>query len=167
MVEILCGYESNPAAPDTDKGNLSSRSSSHLPRINLPICDGRLDKWESFRDGFQSMIIGDSSLKNLERMHYLSSYLTGEASNVLSNLTVINSNFFVGYARLWDMLVDRYENARHLIAVHLRSLFDLPTLTIETVNGFRTIRDQVNRLRPKLFAISSALSINEMTCSFF
>jgi len=116
---------------------------------------------------FQSMIIGDSSLKNLERMHYLSSYLTGEASNVLSNLTVINSNFFVGYAYLWDMLVDRYENARRLITVHLRSLFDLPTLTIKTVNDLHTIRVQINRLRPKLFAISSALSINGMTCSFF
>jgi len=41
------------------------------------------------------------------------------------------------------MLVNRYEN-KHLITVHLRSLFDLPSLIIDTANDLRTIRDQVN-----------------------
>jgi len=73
-------------------------------------------------------------------MHYLNSYFTGEASNVLSNLTVTNSYFLVA----WDMLVDQYENKHRLIALHLRSLFALPMLIIETVNSLRTIRDQVS-----------------------
>jgi len=48
-------------------------------------------------------------------MHYFSSCLTGEASDVISNLAVTNSNFPVA----WELLVNQFENNRRLITVHL------------------------------------------------
>jgi len=120
--------------------NPSSWLSSHFPKNNLPIYDGSLDKWDSFRDRFKSMIIDDSNLKNVDRMHYLSSCFTEETSNALSKLAVTNSNFLIA----WDMLINRYQNKRRLITVYLWLLFDLSSFTTKTSNGFRTLRDQIN-----------------------
>jgi len=86
------------------------------------------------------MIIDDSNLKNVDRMYYLSSCFTEETSNALSKLAVTNSNFFIA----WDMLINRYQNKRHLITIYLWLLFDLSSLTTKTSHGFRTLRDQIN-----------------------
>ncbi|KYN41956.1 hypothetical protein ALC56_03625, partial [Trachymyrmex septentrionalis] len=84
-----------------------------LPKINLPTFDGSFDKWESFRDKFKSMIHEDQNLTNVERMHYLCSYVKGDASNVLDYLA---NNFAIA----WN------------IPIHLQSLFNLPSLTTES-----------------------------------
>jgi len=138
LVEVLDSYEPNLTVLDTDGSNPSSRSSSHLPKINLPTYDGSLDKWDSFRDRFKSMIINDSN--NVDRMHYLTSCLTEKASNAISNLAVTHNNFSVA----WNLLVHRFEYNRRLVRVHLRSLFELLSLTVSTSNGFRILRDQIN-----------------------
>jgi len=140
MAEILDDYEPNPTAPDTGGFNPSFLSSSHLPKINLPTFDFRgFDKWENFRDRFKLMIL-DDSLTNIDRMHYLFSCLTGEASNTLTNLAVINSNFPVA----WNMLVSRYKNKHRLITTHLRSLSDLPSFTTETSNDLLTLHELIS-----------------------
>lgn len=61
----------------------SARSLSHLPRLELPTFDGSYSNWETFRDRFQSMIVVDNYLSNVEKMHYLCSVLSGDASNAV------------------------------------------------------------------------------------
>ena len=129
--------ESRPTAHDVSDLNNSFRSSSHLPRINLPTFDGSFDKWESFRDKFKSMIHENQSLTNVERMHYLCSCVKGDASNTLDHLAIANDNFTIA----WNILVSRYNNKRRLITIHLQSLFNLLSLTTETSKDLRTLRD--------------------------
>jgi len=132
----LDSYELNLTVPNTDGSNPSFRSSSYLPRINLSTYDDSLDKWNSFRDRFKSMIINDSNLNNEDRMHYLSSCLTGEASNAISNLAVA----------IISLLHTRSPSSRVHLRVHLRSLFELSSLTVSTSNGLRTLCDQVTSI---------------------
>jgi len=66
--------ELHPVAHDVNDLNNSSQSSSHLSRINLTF-DRSIDKWESFRDKFKSMIHDDRS--NECCMHYLCSCKEG------------------------------------------------------------------------------------------
>jgi len=68
--------EENLHSPDPSVLNVSrsleipSHSSLNLPKITLPTFDGLYNKWESFRDRFRSMIIGEASLSNVQRLHH-------------------------------------------------------------------------------------------------
>ena len=87
MAEVLDCREPHPAAYDINDLNNSFRTSSHLPRINLPIFDRSFDNWESFLDKFKS-IHDEQTLTNIERIHYLCSCIKGDASNALDHLAI-------------------------------------------------------------------------------
>ncbi|XP_071652908.1 uncharacterized protein [Temnothorax longispinosus] len=142
FAERLHGMEAhdNAAPHDVSRFSDSIRSSSHLPKINLPSFDGSLEKWESFRDRFMSMIQNDQNLSNVERMHYLFSCLKGDASNALTHLAITETNFPIA----WQILVSRYENKRRLISIHLHTLCNLPSLNSETAKDLRDLRDKTN-----------------------
>jgi len=109
MAEVLDCYEVREprhAVHEVSGLNNSFRSSSHLPRINLPIFDGSFDKWESFRDKFKSMIHEDQSLMNVERMHYLCSCVKGDASNVFDHLAVMIISLSRGIFSLLDIIIN-------------------------------------------------------------
>ncbi|XP_011687752.1 PREDICTED: uncharacterized protein LOC105449960 [Wasmannia auropunctata] len=141
MVEVLASYETDPTPTITvSDPHDFSRPSPHLPKLNLPTFDGSIDKWETFRDRFQSMIQNDPNLSNVNRMHYLFSCLKGAASKALDHLAITNANFEVA----WNILVSRYDNKRRLVTTHLISLLDLPTVTSETSKDLCNLRDQAN-----------------------
>ncbi|XP_046145575.1 uncharacterized protein LOC123988861, partial [Osmia bicornis bicornis] len=120
--------------------DLPGTASTRLPKLRLPSFDGSFDKWETFRDKFTSLIINDVSLTNVDRMHYLSSCITGDASNALTHLAVTDSNFPVA----WKILSSRYENKRRLIAFHIHALHNLPIARSETFQNLRDLSDKVN-----------------------
>lgn len=129
-----------PPSPVSPVHDISSRPSSHLPRISLPTFDGSFQQWESFRDRFSSMIIEDRSLSNVERLHYLSSCVKNDASRAINHLAITETNFEIA----WQILVSRYENKRRLITVYLQSLCNLPPVIKETFENLRNLRDQLN-----------------------
>lgn len=145
MAEVLDKHESRTphptAAHDVSGIHDSFRSTSHLPRINLPTFDGSYEQWESFRDKFKSIVQNDPRLSNVERMHYLCSCVKGDASNALDHLAITDSNYDVA----WKILVARYDNKRRLITLHLQSLLSLPSLNSETSSDLRHLRDQTNK----------------------
>ena len=60
---------------------LTHNNSSYikLPSIELPSFDGTISKWFHFRDTFDSLIIQNTTLSNVLKLHYLISSLKGEA----------------------------------------------------------------------------------------
>jgi len=143
MAEILDCHEVREPCPvvyEVSGLNNFFRSSSHLPRINLPTFDRSFDKWESFYSKFKS-IHENQSLMTVERMHYLCFCVKRDASNALDHLVIINDNFVIE----WNIFVSRYDDERRLITIHLQSVFNLPSLTTETSNDIRMLRDQTNR----------------------
>ncbi|EFN66945.1 hypothetical protein EAG_00505, partial [Camponotus floridanus] len=87
----------------------------------LPTFNGTFNRWESFRDRFKAIIIDNRNLTNVDRLQYLCSSLSGDASNALNNLAITDANFAVA----WDILTSRYENKCRLINGHLQTLFSL------------------------------------------
>ena len=73
----------------------------------------------------------------------LCSCVKGDASNALDHLAIINDNFTIA----WNIFVSQYDNKRRLIVIHLQSLFNLLSLTTETSNDLRMLRDQINKAR--------------------
>lgn len=86
------------------------------------------------------MIVEDTSLSNVQRMHYLCSCLKGEVSAAMVYLAITADNFTVA----WKLLSSRYENKRQLISFHLNSLSNLLALGSETSKELQSLRDKTN-----------------------
>ncbi|XP_071582393.1 uncharacterized protein, partial [Temnothorax nylanderi] len=117
-----------------------SHAALNLPKVTLPNFDGSYEKWESFRDRFYAMIICETSLSPVQRLHHLLSCLRGEASASIEHLALTSENFDVA----WQILSSRFENKRRLISTHLNKLFTLPNVTAKSAPEMRALRDKVN-----------------------
>ncbi|XP_077259719.1 uncharacterized protein LOC143896041 [Temnothorax americanus] len=67
----------------------SDQSASLKP----PQFSGKYEDWPAFRDLFYSMVDRDSSLEDVERLHYLKTSLTDEASTLIRNLPTTGENY--------------------------------------------------------------------------
>lgn len=50
-----------------------------LPKIVIPIFSGNYSEWVTFKDLFESLVHNNKSINDVEKLHYLKGYLTGEA----------------------------------------------------------------------------------------
>lgn len=132
---------SDPGAPVT----VTHRST--LPRISLPTFSGNYETWRSFRDLFTAIIRDNAGLSSVEKMHYLKTSLTGEASRLVVNLPVSGDNFEIA----WETLISRYENKRFLVNAELDKITHLKPLKIkssESLGSFlTTISESLGALR--------------------
>ncbi|XP_071652193.1 LOW QUALITY PROTEIN: uncharacterized protein [Temnothorax longispinosus] len=118
-----------------------------LPRILLPQFSGAYEDWPAFRDLFHSMVDRDASLEDVERLHYLKTSLTGEASTLIRNLPTTAES----YPRAWTMLAEHYANTRLLVRACFTSFSSLPKMKNEAVGDLR-----------KIFLINTFRIINTM-----
>ena len=130
--------------------SVASESSSvaiPLPRIQLPKFSGQYTEWANFRDLFTSLVASNETLSDVQRLHYLKSSVTGEASLVLRNIPVTNVN----YRTAWSELQQRYENKRMIVSVILKNILDLSPMKSESAaelkRVFETVSDSINALK--------------------
>ncbi|KAL0858718.1 hypothetical protein ABMA27_011195 [Loxostege sticticalis] len=62
--------------------NVYTHSSVKLPEICIPKFSGKYSEWATFKDMFTSLIHCNNSLENVQKLHYLKGYLTGEAEQL-------------------------------------------------------------------------------------
>ncbi|KAK9688527.1 Protein of unknown function (DUF1759) [Popillia japonica] len=98
-------------------GSCSVHSNSHsfikLPTISLPKFKGDIENWIEFREIFNDLIHENSSIKEIQKLHYLKASLTGEASDLI----------------------------KLLIHKHLESILDIKPLSKESASKLREIND--------------------------
>lgn len=120
---------------------------SALPRISLPNFSGEYQSWRPIYDLFSSIIRDNTELSNVEKMHYLKTCLTGEASRLVSNLPVSGENFMI----TWNMLISRYENKRFFISAQLDRLTSLKPMKTKSAQSlsifFSTVTETIGALR--------------------
>jgi hypothetical protein len=92
-----------------EQGNSNSLK---LLGIRLPIFSGQYDHWISYV--FRALIHENDSLPEIQKFHYLMSFLSGEAECLVSNLPMIANNYKI----IWKLLVERYENKRRIGSSH-------------------------------------------------
>lgn len=79
----------------------------YLLRINLPKFSGEFTEWETFRDHFNSIVVDQTELWDITRMHYLLSCLKDEANDLVKiSLPITGTNFKVA----WTILHLCYNN---------------------------------------------------------
>ncbi|EFN85207.1 hypothetical protein EAI_14830, partial [Harpegnathos saltator] len=89
-----------------------------------PSFSGLYDEWWPFIDMFNSVIHANTTLTNIQKLHYLKASFTGEASNVINGLEISDVNYEVA----WDLLKTCYDNKRIIVQTHLKAIIDLPSM---------------------------------------
>ncbi|XP_012230246.2 uncharacterized protein [Linepithema humile] len=115
----------------------ASNSAMKLSRIELPEFSGDRLRWTYFRDMFETLVINNSSLNNVTRLHYLMSKLKGDAALLLRNFKISEDNF----EPAWKALTDEFANTRLIINSHLQAIVDLPIVRAESASALRNLRD--------------------------
>lgn len=117
------------------------RSHFPLPKLDLPTFSGNYDEWLGFRDSFEAIIGGDRTIPNIQKLHFLRSYLKRNALKIIDNLETIDTNYNIS----WDLLKNRFNNPRIIVQNHMSSLFDLPIIMKESASSLRNMLDSALR----------------------
>ena len=125
----------SPASSRSSRSTQSTHNSSYvkLPSIELPSFDGTVSKWYHFRDTFDSLIIQNRTLSNVQKLHYLISSLKGEAKVLIGNLPITNENFKVA----WELVTQRYNNVKLIAMTHVKQLLQLPSVKRNDATSLR------------------------------
>ncbi|XP_045509321.1 uncharacterized protein LOC123704872 [Colias croceus] len=108
-----------------------------LPEIALPSFSGQYSDWTNYKDLFLSLIHNNSSLDDVQRLHYLKGSLTGEAANLVKSICVTADN----YKTCWDRLMLRYDNKRLMANSIIRKLMNQKSLSQESAIAIRQLLD--------------------------
>jgi len=132
--------------------NHARHSRVKLPSIQLPTYDGTTSTWLHFRDTFDSLIIQNEMLSNVQKVHYLLSSLMGEAKQLIANLQISHDNFVVA----WDLVTQRYNNIKLIAMTHVKQLLQLPQVKKDDATSLRHL---INHVTSNTNAIQ-ALALN-------
>jgi len=105
-----------------------------LPKIKLPIFDGDLLKWLTYRDTFASLVHNNQGVSNIEKFHQLLASTTGTAGSVVSSLSLTEDNYDI----VWDNLHTMYDNKRVLMTAHLDAIFNFAPLAKESLSNLKS-----------------------------
>ena len=125
-----------------------------LPEASLPKFSGKYEDCLSFRDAFTSMIHSQSDLNNIEKLQYLKSAVTGEASNKIKNVSITDGN----YDRAWKLLQNAYADKSLIIARHVSLLLRLPVQNKESAEGLRRLADETQQHLESLKSLDIAVT---------
>lgn len=81
---------------------------ARLPQIEIPKFTESYTDWANFKDLFESMVVKNTRLSKVQKLHYLKTNVTGEAFNLLENVTITEANFDTA----WTSLGNQYDNQR-------------------------------------------------------
>ncbi|XP_072153714.1 uncharacterized protein [Bemisia tabaci] len=114
-------YQQKSRRPETSNGD-NAVGGVRLPRLELPTFSGDYSEWTSFYNLYKATIHDNEKLKPVEKLHYLTSKLRGEALELIKNIEAEEDQ----YAVAWDLLIGRYQNTRKHISHHFFGLLDMP-----------------------------------------
>ncbi|XP_053698870.1 uncharacterized protein LOC128745823 [Sabethes cyaneus] len=112
-----------------------------LPELMMPEFDGQPEQWIQFRDLFKSVIHSNVQISAVQKLHYLRSCLKGDASRLISSITISADNYTIA----WKTICDRFENANYLVKQHMSALFRVPSVRKGSASALSEVADEFNR----------------------
>lgn len=135
-----------PTISDANYSNSNANSKQQfncnvkLPRITIPTFSGSYAEWTSFRDLFMSLVHTNKSLDNVQKLHYLKTYLSGEADQLLRHVSITSDNYEV----CWNLLNNRYNNKRYIANTVLKRFMSQRTIFTESATALKELLDTSN-----------------------
>lgn len=109
----------------------------HLPKIQLPTFTSGYEQWPAFKDLFISLVHENSSLSDVQKLHYLKTSLKGESESLLQHIQVVGNN----YSTAWDILNTRYGNKRLIVNNIMKRLFNQKKMTAPSAAQLKSLVD--------------------------
>ncbi|XP_072948180.1 uncharacterized protein [Epargyreus clarus] len=128
-------------APECESSSPYCHNNIKLPALRIPLFNGDPNKWLEFRDMFLTLIHDNNTIANINKFHYLRSYLEGSAAAVINSVALSSNNYGIA----WSLLCDRYNNKRLLINEHIKCLFSIETISKESAKSLRDLVDMVSK----------------------
>ncbi|XP_075162890.1 uncharacterized protein LOC142235523 [Haematobia irritans] len=125
---------------ETPPTNSEFSTALRLPPCDTDIFRGGYAAWPSFRDLFSAIYINNSRLSNVEKLFHLTQKTSGEAREIISNVPLTND----GFTLAWRNLEDRYENKRMQVNEQLKTLFNLPNVSVDSSQSVQKLQRTVN-----------------------
>ena len=106
--------------------------------LNFSVVDGDKMKWREFLDFFKVTVDQNKWLSEIERICYLKSKLTGDASQAISGLSMSNENYRIAKT----LIIERFEDTQFVTHRHYTDLISLTPAT-NSSKGLRIIYDKI------------------------
>jgi len=144
--------------------HVSHHSSTHikLPVISLPTFEGETTSWLHYRDTFETLSVTNNALSNIQKFHYLTASLKGEAKGVISSLQITNENFSVA----WKLVTQRYNNQRLISMMHAKNLCCLPAVKKSDTSLLHQLINHVSSHMNALKALSLNVPIQDLMLNY-
>ncbi|XP_064292652.1 uncharacterized protein LOC135309907 [Plodia interpunctella] len=113
-----------------------------LPRIELPVFSGNYEEWPTYKDLYISLVHNNSSLTNVQKLHYLKTSITSEAAALLRHIQITDTN----YALAWEALQRRYGNKRLIVNSLLKRFFMQKKCSTQTASQLKSLLDTTNEI---------------------
>ncbi|KAI5651448.1 hypothetical protein NE865_00692 [Phthorimaea operculella] len=133
LMEKLETLKQNPVKNENSDNDFNVK----LPEISIPNFSGKYTEWLTFRDLFLSMVDNNKKLQNVQKLHYLKSFISGEAEQLLRNISITNDN----YQKCWELLKSRYDNKKYLSNCILKRLLSQKTASVESASFLKEMID--------------------------
>ena len=133
------------------KGSSSSRAGK-LPELTLPTFSGIYTEWPGFSELFSSLIIKDTQLAEIDKLHYLRSSLSGEPSRQVNAHPLTGSSF----QTCWEYLERRYSNKRVLIEEQLVKLLNLTPVSTRSAATLNSLVASIHEVHKSITALGAA-----------
>ncbi|XP_050064313.1 uncharacterized protein LOC114118967 [Aphis gossypii] len=140
MEDIIAKHGVPEAAASTNLSRSSVCDSIRLPTIKPPEFNGSLEDWASFIDTFNALFHNNSSLSDVQRLHYLKTSVSGPAADIIKNFTITAENYTAAY----NELVRQYENKSLTIQSHIRSLLQTPKVQVPSAVELRNLHHHIS-----------------------
>lgn len=108
-----------------------------LPTINVPVFNGDISEFSSWKLLFDQLIHTNINLSDIQKFSYLKSYVTGPAARCIDHIAFAEPSYPLAY----QSLLDRYEKKRLLANVHLIKILNFSPLTCDDLQLLQNFID--------------------------
>ncbi|XP_070855412.1 uncharacterized protein [Drosophila suzukii] len=109
--------------PDEAAPMASGVGNENLGKIHIKLFTGDYKEWPAFKNIFESTIHSKQHLTAIQKLHYLKTYITGEAADLIRHMPITDA----AYEAAWTFLIDRYNRPRHIVNSLLETFVNLPS----------------------------------------
>ncbi|XP_049782344.1 uncharacterized protein LOC126183996 [Schistocerca cancellata] len=132
-----------------------------LPAISLPKFNGNIAEFMHSLDTFKALVISNEALTDVQRYYYLLSCVSGAPRKMVENLPVTESNFKIA----WDLIVQRYNNPKLIVDLHVKELLNLPNVRVESAKDLRMLINQLMRNLNAIEVMQVGIPLHEILLS--
>lgn len=113
-----------------------------LPKLNVPVFDGKYAEFKSFFDLFNSCIHNNNTLTSAQKFQYLKGLLDGDPANLIRHLQVSEQNYQEAVAKLQE----RYDKPSLVVDSLIETFLSIPKAeTSHALRNVSNVADEVIR----------------------